>query len=339
MSVELEFYSLEESTGIKTKLESAYGFGNLFKGAQVKVPIAIFNKGDTEAVNPTAKITEYTVGNGNYSEPYKWKKVSLSKNMGYAQEVKLPTIKPLSWMTGKDVYFEDFSKYPPDSGAKPDQEWSLWGGSDKAWEIYSGYLQHNTDSIGGRACWNTFPTVADFEFSSKITVRDGVFAGYILRDIGDYSTGYIVLVQGISSYFPVGMNSSEGVIQVWKGNFTEGIDKWELLYQSGSIGVRATHDVFKVRLVGNRFDFWYKNDDSLNPMFSFVDNANTYTGKSKPVLCTHAGNGSTLIYFDDLRMEIETPDGLVWIENTVDAKTGLFGTQYSVLELEFGGVE
>lgn len=340
MSVKLEFYEYEESSGLKTKIENAYSFGNLFKGAQVKVPIAIFNKGDTEAVDPVASVKEYTLGEGDFSECYKWKRISLSKTAGFATEVKLPTIKPNTWMTGKDIFVEDFSKYPPDSGAKPDQDWLLWtSGNDSIWEIYSGYLQHNTDSIGGRACWTTLPIASDFEFSCKITVRDGVYAGCILRDIGDYNTGYIVLVQGIDTYFPKGMSVGEGVIQVFKGKFTDGIDKWNLLYQSGTIGIRSTHDAFKIRLVGNRFDFWYKDIDASKPLYSFIDESNAFTGKSKPILCTHAGNGSTLIYFDDIRMETENEFGLLWIQNTVDSKTPLFGSQYSILDINYGGVK
>lgn len=338
MAMELEYYVFDERANTKTKIDSNYGFGSIFKGEQVRVPIAIYNPNDYPAVNPVASIMEFTMDeNKDYLEAYKWKKLSLSKTMGYEQAVALPTIKPRAWMTGKDVYFENFSSYPPDSGVQPNQDWSLWAGSSKVWEIYSGYLQHNTDSMGGRACWNAFPKAKDFEFSMKITVYDSVFGGLILRDKGDYNEGYIVVVQGVSSYFPVGTPVGEGVIQVFKGKFTENIDKWTLLYQSPSIGVRGTHDYFKVKLQGNRFDFWYKNEAA--PICSFVDPDFTYENASKPILCTHPGNGSTLIYFDDIRMEVENEEGLLWIQNTVDAKTKLFGTQYSVLDLQYGGVE
>ncbi|MEG2018063.1 MAG: hypothetical protein RR128_06335 [Clostridium sp.] len=339
MAVDLEFYLYEESSGVKVPIGGAFGFGNLFKGNMSKVAIAIYNKGDTLAVTPTAKVGEYIIDGKDYSECYKWKKISLSKTNGFETKIQLPDIQPDSWMTGKDLFIEDFSKYPPASGAKPDQDWLLWGGSNKTWEIYSGYLQHNVDTIQGKALWNALPYAIDFEFSTKITVRDGVYAGYILRDIGDFDTGYIVLIQGVPSYFPQGMALGEGVIQVFKGKFSSGINTWEKLYQSGTIGVRGTHDYFKVRLTGSRFDFWYQNPDSPTPLYSFIDSENSFTGKSKPILCTHAGNGSTLIYFDEIRMEVANNFGLLWIENTVDPKTSLFGTQYSLLEIEFGGVE
>ena len=47
MAVDLEFYSIDEASGAKTKLNDVYGFGNLFKGTQKRVPITIFNNGDS----------------------------------------------------------------------------------------------------------------------------------------------------------------------------------------------------------------------------------------------------------------------------------------------------
>lgn len=338
MAMELEYYKVDELSNVKEKIDHTYGFGAIFKGEQKRVPIAIYNPNDYPAVTPVASIVEFTMDeNHNYSEAYKWKKISLSKNIGYTTSVELPTIQPHAWMTGKDVVMEDFSSYPPDIGASLNPDWMTWSGSNKIWEIYSGYLQHNTDSMGGRACWNAFPKAKDFEFSCKITVYDNVYGGIIVRDKGDYNEGYIILIQGISSHFPVGTAIGEGVIQLYKGKFTEGIDKWTLLYQSPSIGTRGTHDYFKVKLNGNRFDFWYKNENQ--PLCSFVDSESTYENASRPILCTHAGNGNTLIYFDDVRMEVENNDGLLWIENTIDVKTKLFGTQYSVLDISYGGVE
>ena len=38
-------------------------------------------------------------------------------------------------------------------------------------------------------------------------------------------------------------------------------------------------------------------------------------------------------------MEVENDDGVIWIENSVDGKTSLFGAQYSLLNMEYGGVE
>lgn len=345
MAVNLKYYYLEESSGLEIPIKDnptrpdlgpTVEFGALFRGNQAKVGIKIFNEGDTPTAFTTASIGEFNMDGEVYPDAYKWKKISLSKTMGFETRISLPDIQPNSWMTGKDIFTEDFSKYPPDLGVQPDIDWKLWGGH-KTWEIYSGYLQHNTDNQTGRALWDALPTAKDYEFSTKITVRDGVWAGYIMRDNGDYNTGYIILVQGDEKYFPKGMNKGEGVLQVWSGKFTDGIDKWTLLYQSKSIGIRGTHDYFKVRLKDNRFDFWYKDEKAQSPLYSFIDMDNTYTKQGKPILCTHAGNGSTLIYFDDIRMEVETESGVLWVENNVGLDTESFGKNYTLLNVDYGG--
>lgn len=199
-------------------------------------------------------------------------------------------------------------------------------------------MQHNVDTQDGRALWTTLSTAKDFEFSMKVTVRDNVYSGVILRDEGDSNTGYIVLVQAIQSHLG-NIAKNEGVIEVYSGKFTNGINTWKLLYKSPSIGVRGTHDFFKVKLKGNRFDFWYKNEESDQPLYSFIDEEYTYLKASKPVIVCHAGFGSVLTYFDDIKMEVENENGVIWIENTVDAKTPLFSSQYSILDMKFGGVE
>lgn len=336
MSVILDFYVIEEATGIKVKIDDSYSFGNLFKGTQRKVPLAIYNRGTSPAINPIASIQEYKLDGTTYGESYKWKNVSLSKNAGYGQSVQLPNIQGKSWMTGKDIYYEDFSKYSTEAGTKPDQEWLLWGGSEGTWEIYSGYLQHNVDTQLGRALWNAFPYGKDYEFSCKITVRDTIWAGIIMRDVGDFDTGYMVIVQGNKKYLPSSLPSGHGVIQVYRGKFTSGIDSWVKLYESGTIGVRGTHDTFKVKLKGNRFDFWY-NDSGEKPKFTFIDEDFTYDKAAKPILCTDAGNGGTLIYFDDIKMEVENENGILWIDNTVNPRTGVTGSQYTILKVDFGG--
>ena len=334
--VNLDFYVVETSSGLKTKIENNLDFGSLFKGSVKKNAIAIFNSGDETAVSPKVSIAEYFQAGKNYSECVTWKKVSLSENVEYGLSVQLPDIPANSWMAGKDIYFEDFSSYPNAAGTKPDQNWLLWQGNEYVWEIYSGYLQHNVDSQPSRALWGALPASKNLEFSTRITVRNGVYAGYILRDTGDYDTGYICLVQGQASYFTEGMSQGDGVIQVWSGKFSAGVSNWTLLYQSPSIGIRGTHDYFKVKLYDNRFDFWYQNEYSVEPLFSFIDENNTYTGSAKPVLASHAGSGSILIYFDDIKLEIPTAIGLVWIDNSVNLNTPLFGEQYSVFKVEFG---
>ena len=81
------------------------------------------------------------------------------------------------------------------------------------------------------------------------------------------------------------------------------------------------------------------NEDSDSPLYSFTDEENLHTKASKPIICVHAGLGSAKSYFDDVRMSIVNKDGVIWIENNTDKDTKVFGTQYSVLNVEYGGVE
>ena len=199
-------------------------------------------------------------------------------------------------------------------------------------------MQHNIDSIDGRALWTELSTAKDFTFSMKVTIRDGIYGGLILRDEGDSNTGYIVLVQAMPEHLGNVMRN-EAVIQVFSGKFTDGIDSWRELYKSPTVGQRGTHDYFKVRLEGNKFDFWYNNEKSETPLYSFTDTENLHTKPSKPIICVHAGLGSAKSYFDDVRMSVVNKDGVVWIENSTDKDTKIFGTQYSVLNVEYGGVE
>lgn len=338
MAVALEYYHIDETSGIKTKIENALDLGSLFKGSEKKIPLAIYNAGDETAVKPTASIVEYLQQGKNYKEAVTWKSLSLDKNSGFTTKLSLPDIPPKSWMAGKEIFMEDFSGYTTASGQRPDQTWTLWQGNEYVWQVYSGYLMHNTDTQPSRAMWGVLPESANFTLSCKITVRNGVYAGFILRDIGDFDTGYIVLVQGQASYFNGTLPQNEGVIQVWRGKFTQGLGNCTLMYQSGTIGVRGTHDYFKIVLNGNRFDFYYGNEYATTPNYSWVDVNNTYTEASKPVLACHAGSGSILIYYDDIRMEVPTTDGRLWIKDTINNSTSVFGVQQTIFKMEYGGV-
>lgn len=336
MTVDLEFYQIDETNGQKVKLGDAVSFSNMFKGTQKRIPITVFNSGDTIAVSPRVFIEEYP--SGKYTECYKWKKLSFDKDKNFTTSLKLSDIEPKSWLKGKTIQFEDFNNYPTIAGTKPDQSWLLWENSSFAWEVYNGWLQHNIDTIDGRALWTELPKAKDFEFSMRVTVRDGVYAGCILRDEGDSNTGYIVLVQAMEEYLG-NVATNEGVIQVFSGKFTDGLGKWKQLYKSPSIGRRGTHDFFKVKLTGNKFEFWYKNEESETPLYSFIDSEQLHLKACRPIIVCHAGKGSVLTYFDDIKMEVENEDGIIWIENSVDPKTPVFGSQYSILNVEYGGVE
>ena len=101
MAVKLEYYQIDPVSKNKTKITSALSFGNMFKGTNKKIPITIFNAGDTEAVSPVISIKEYP--DGNYQEPYKWKKVSFDEHKNYTTSLNLPNIKPGEWLEGETV--------------------------------------------------------------------------------------------------------------------------------------------------------------------------------------------------------------------------------------------
>ena len=45
--VDLEYYQIDEASGLKTKLNNAMSFGNMFKGTRQLIPITVYNNGDT----------------------------------------------------------------------------------------------------------------------------------------------------------------------------------------------------------------------------------------------------------------------------------------------------
>lgn len=131
MAVNLEYYEIDEASGVKTEI-NAVSFGNMFKGTRKKIPITIFNKGDTTAVSPVVTVKQFPNGS---NECYTWKKVSFDKEKNFGTTLKLLDIEPNSWLKGKDVQFEDFNNYPTIAGTKPDQSWLLWEGTDFGWEV------------------------------------------------------------------------------------------------------------------------------------------------------------------------------------------------------------
>jgi hypothetical protein len=339
LTVSLEYYWVEPSSGIKTKIDPLYDWGNIFKGNEQKVAIAIYNIGDEPAVGPIVQIDEYLQEGKDYSEAVIWKTLSLGENADFSTSVICPDIPAQSWMPGKDIYYEDFSGWPF-TRTPLDNTWSYVAGGPTVWQVYSAYLEHSSDSQHGLARWNELALAKDFTFSANITVQHGTYAGYVLRDAGDMDTGYLVLIQGNTDYFS-GIPYNEGKIQVYTGKFTNGPASWTLRYESGTIGIRGTHDYFKVKLstVDNkpRFDFWYNNKASETPLYSFVDSVERYANASRPVLATHPGaSGGVLNMFDELRMEVDNPDGRIWIKNNVRLDTALYGRQYSIFRVRLG---
>lgn len=338
MTVKLDFYTVDNVTGTKKKINNIYDFQDIFKGNQAKVKMTIFNSGDTPAVKPVISVKPYEDDYGtDYSECVKWKKLSFMENSNFQDALALPDIQPNAWLTGKDVYSEDFQSYPVVAGTKPDMSWQLWSGIDTAWEVYNGWLQHNVDNQDGKARWTTLPAAKDFTYSMRVTVRDSTYGGLLIRDVGDMDTGYIILIQGMEERLG-NVASNEGRIQIYKGTFMNGIDSWQLLGESGSIGIRGTHDYFKVVAEGDTLKFWYQNEDSASPIYTFTDPDSTYTRASIPIILCSAGSGSVLSYFDDIYMEVTNDDGAIWIQNAVDADTPLFNKQYSLLDVKCGGV-
>lgn len=331
MAVDLKFYHYDVNTKQKTLITNGYNLGNLFKGSQKKFSFTIYNDGDTTAVSPFVSFKRYQ---SNSDKPIEWKSVSFMENSNYDKGLELPDIKPKSWLTGKDVYSEDFQGYPVIAGTPLSSDWLTWQGVDKTWEVYNGWLQHNVDIQDSKAKWTALPSAKDYFFSMNITIRDGCYGGLLVRDTGDNDTGYIILIQGVASRLG-DVASNEGIIQIYKGSFMSGINSWTLVKQSGSTGIRGTHDYMAVKLSGNTIQVWYKNKG--NPILSYIDEEETYTDARIPILLCSAGSGSVLSYFDDLYMEVENDDGVIWVKNEVDESTPLFGTQRTLLDITYGG--
>lgn len=195
-------------------------------------------------------------------------------------------------------------------------------------------MQHNVDIQDSKAKWTALPSAKNFLFSLNITIRDGCYGGVLVRDTGDNDTGYIILIQGVASRLG-DVASNEGVIQIYKGTFMDGINSWTLLSQSGSVGIRGTHDYMAIKMEDNKIQVWYKDENK--PVLTFVDKDENFNDARIPVLLCSAGSGSVLSYFDNIYMEVENNDGIVWVKDEVDASTTLFGVQRTLMDIEYGG--
>lgn len=334
MSVDLRFYSIDQN-GNKKELSGTVSYGNIYKGNESTIGLAIYNNGDTTAYDPVLSIKQY----GDYAESATWKGLAFDATAkDWVKTLELDDIEPHSWLKGYDIQSENWSSYSTAAGTEPSDDWILWQSAKGYWNVYNGYLQHYPDSQDARASWGKFQIAADFEFSMKISVRAHTYAGLICRHNGDSDTGYIILVQGIHEYFVnQELTTGEGVIQVYAGKFSDGYDGWRLLYESGTIGTRGTHDPFKVKIKDNQFSFWYNNDFNGDPLYTWTDVDRNYSTASRPVICTHAGYGTSINYFDDLEMKTENENGRVYVRSIVPSNTNVYGIQFSMLDVMYGG--
>ena len=334
MAVDLKFYSID-GNGNKKELNGSLSYGNIYKGNESVATLAIYNAGDTTAYDPVLSVKQY----GDYADSAKWKSLAFDiDSTEWTDSLELDDIEAHSWLKGYNVQTEDWSSYSTAAGTEPSDDWILWQSSKGYWNVYNGYLQHYPDSVDGRASWGKFAIASDFEFSLKISIRANTYGGIICRHNGDSDTGYIILVQGIHDYFTnQDLTTGEGTIQIYSGKFSDGHDGWKLLWESGSIGTRGTHDPFKIKLKGNTFSFWYNNDFDGDPLYTWTDVNRTYTAASRPVVCTHAGYGTSINYFDDLKMQTENDDGRVYLKTAVPSGTNLYGLQFSMLDVTYGG--
>lgn len=330
MTANLQFYHYDPSTKQKTLITNGYNMGKLFKGSQSKFAFTIVNTGDTAAVSPIISFKRYQ---NNNTEPIAWKKVSFMENSNYVDELALPDIEPNSALTGKDVYSEDFQGYPVVAGTPLGSDWITWQGVDKTFEVYNGWLQHNVDIQDGKAKWTALPSARDYFYSMNITIRDGCYGGILVRDEGDNDTGYIILIQGVASRLGE-VASNEGIIQIYKGSFMSGINSWILVKQSGSVGIRGTHDYMAIKLKENKIEVWYKNKEK--PVLTYIDEDETYMDARIPIILCSAGSGSVLSYFDNIYMEVQNNDGIIWVKNEIP-DTDLTGTQLTLLDIKYGG--
>ena len=336
MTVKLYVYNINSINGLKQPTNGVYSFGNMFKGNQARSCFTIFNSGDTPAISPVVTIKPYPTDNDEEPnmEPVNWKRLSFMEASNYGYKLELPDIQPNSWLEGKDVYSENFNNYPVVAGTPLDSTWMTWQNVSTTWEVYNGWLQHNVDTQDGKACWTQLPKAKDYIYAQKMTIRNDAFGGVLLRHTGDYDTGYIVLLQGMYEHLE-GKPAGEGIIQIFSGKYSEGIKSWTKLWSSGSVGKRGTHDSFKVKLTDNKFEIWFKNDTDI-PNFTFIDEDRLYNDAAQPVILCSA---NVLCYFEDIYMEVKNSNGVIWVQDIVDANTPLYGTQKTYLDISYGGVE
>ena len=354
MAAQLDFYSYDETTKMSTALDGNYSLGDIFKGASGIGTLRVYNSGTKTAVNPVLSLGAY---NDN-TAIMNWKGLSFSKDYDYEKTLSLDNIAPGQFATGKNIYVEDFETYDYQS-AQPiaGEDWKVWhnASSIDPWYAYSKALYYygvdsrfstlpeNTDTTAILTpSTNILGKAKDFTISATMSCLKNSYIGWVFRD------NYIVTISGIREDFKdtIYQLGHQYALQIWYGDPKKNKSWWTPLedFDLGN-SVNGTKFTISLEDVNNIpvFKIWVDSDTAAEPSFLYVleedKRKSCYSNiESVPSLIGYepiSDNMSNMV-IDDIKMITKDDLGIIYLRSQIPADTKLSGTQYFLLDIDYG---
>lgn len=314
--------------------------GNVYRNSGNNIlPLMIVNSGGRDAVNVKAKFISHTRDGKEDNISADWKELSYDTSALFSKELDLPDIKAGQFMTGFQIYSENFNNIittylPPDYDTVG--RWEIYSLTESGNEFNS-YLQHIADTIDittGRVIPQHFPETKNCEVSVEIATPRYNFGGIQLRMNPQTGEGYAIIlypdpdtIRQVNEYYRNLIGASYTPIDTWnmsaigigKVNYRD-LDNMAFpkIYEKfhwlpKGTDYRLERDTLKVELKDNVFNVWV-NDDFKG---KYID-PNPITTQGKFALI--AGRRyDTRVIFDDIQYKIETNRGILFVKSKVPA--------------------
>ncbi len=355
MAAQLDFYSYDETTKISTALSGTYSLGDIFKGASGIGALRIYNSGTKTAVNPIVSFEAYN----NNTSILDWKGLSFSKDYDYDKTLSLGNIAPGEFAVGKNIYVEDFDTYDYQS-ARPiaSDDWVAWHNSASIdpWYAYSKSLYfYGVDSRFSNLPENTDTTAIlipsenilgkakDFTISATMSCLKNSFIGWIFRD------NYIVTISGIREDFKdtIYQLGHQYALQIWYGDPKKNKAWWTPL-EDFDLGNSVNGTEITISLEDKDgipvFKIWLDTTDTTkDPSFIYVleedKRKSCYSAaESIPEIIGYepiSANMSNMV-IDNIKMITKNDLGIIYLRSQIPSDTKLSGTQYFLLDINYG---
>lgn len=355
MGAKIDFYKYDESTKVSSLLDGTFSLGDIFKGSSGIGALRLYNSGDAKATSPVLSMSAYNDNTTILS----WKGLSFSPDYDFGSTLTLEDIEPQTFATGRDIYVEDFDTYDYTT-AQPiaGDDWSVWHGTDSIdpWYAYSKSLYfYGVDPRFSNLAENTDTTTIltpsssilgkakDFYISASMSCLKNSFIGWVFRD------NYIVTVSGIREDFKdtIYQLGHQFALQIWYGDPKKNKSWWTPL-EDFDLGNSVNGTKIWIRLNDEDgipvFRFWLDTDDTTgDPDFLYVLEDDKKASclsqtSSVPALIAYEPISTSMsnMVIDDIKMIVDNKTGIIYLRSQVPSSTNLSGTQYFLLNIDYG---
>ena len=356
MAAQLDFYKYDEITKVSTILNGEFSLGDIFKGTEGIGSLRLYNSGNKTAVKPILTLKQFE---GN-DAILNWKGLSFSRDYDFTPSLELENVAPGEFATGKNIYVENFDSYDYQS-ARPiaGGDWKTWNATIDPWYGYSKSLYY----YGVDSRFSTLPPNADttsilspregilgkakdFTISATMSCLKNSYIGWIFRN------NYIVTISGIREDFKdtIYQLGHQYALQIWYGDPKKNKSWWtprEDFDLGNSVnGTEITISLEDVKSIPV-FKIWIgTTDTSKDPSFIYAleeDKQKTCLSQeeSVPKIIGYepiSENMSNMV-IDNIKMISKNDLGIIYLRSKVPSDTKLSGTQYFLLDIDYGTEE